>query len=414
MSVEEDSPNGFEAPRPAAKRMSSTVILVAVAIISGLVSVLVYSIFDTSGQKAAQQNQQKERASQTDNMPLTDNAPSGSGLAIAPPAPLPLPGQGQVESPAKALTPEQEALRREMEQVRKMKAQMELAALQSPLAVTISMENRRQDGNAVTRQGQDNRGGRGSSDASSGAGSGSSVSSPSQQYDNAERRDKEAFLDSRSQRSGEWTLGHQRESGARCEIKTGTVIPGIMLTGINSDLPGKIIGQVSQNVYDTATGKLLLIPQGSRLFGVYDSRVAVGQDRVLIAWNRIVFPDGSAITIDSMPGTDQAGYGGAEDQVNNHYFRIFGSAMIMSMITGGMAYTMDAMRPETNTNSTQQNPTLRDEMGTALANQMGQASLQLLQQNVNIKPTLEIRPGFRFNIVLVKDLVFEAPYTRLR
>ena len=271
-----------------------------------------------------------------------------------------------------------------------MKAQMHLAALQAPLAVTISMENRRPD-SVVTRQ---------NISPSEGARTASSSESSSEQYDASDRRDKEAFLDTRSRRADEWTLGHQRQAGARCEIKTGTVIPGIMLTGVNSDLPGKIIGQVSQNVYDTATGRLLLIPQGSRLLGVYDSRVAVGQDRVLIAWNRIIFPDGSSITIDSMPGTDQAGYGGVEDQVNNHYFRIFGSAMIMSLISGGTAYAVDSLRPESSSNSNQ-NPTLRDEMGTALATQLGQASLQLLQQNVNIKPTLEIRPGFRFNICLL-------------
>lgn len=399
-----ESPNGFEPPKAKVVRMNSKVVLVIVAILSGMVSVLLYSIFDVSKSNETQQTQQKERAAQTDNLPLTEGAPSSSGLATAKPvANLPTIGEPQESSTQKPMTPEEEARRRDLEQIRRMKAQMHLAALQAPLAVTISMENRRPD-SVVTRQ---------NISPSEGARTASSSESSSEQYDASDRRDKEAFLDTRSRRADEWTLGHQRQAGARCEIKTGTVIPGIMLTGVNSDLPGKIIGQVSQNVYDTATGRLLLIPQGSRLFGVYDSRVAVGQDRVLIAWNRIVFPDGSSITLDSMPGTDQAGYGGVEDQVNNHYFRIFGSAMIMSLISGGTAYAVDSLRPESSSNSNQ-NPTLRDEMGTALATQLGQASLQLLQQNVNIKPTLEIRPGFRFNIVLIKDLVFEAPYAPMR
>lgn len=360
--AQDESPNGFEPPKAKAKRMSGTVILIIVAVISSLITILIYSIFDTSNDKETQQAQQKERAAQTDNLPLTEGAPSSSGLASsAKPESLAL-GKPQESSPTqKPLTPEEEAMRRDLEQIRRMKAQMQLAALQSPLAITISMENRRAD-SVVTRQNN--------TASSEQAKSVSSAESPSQQYDASDRRDKEAFLDSRSRRPDEWTLGHQRQAGARCEIKTGTVIPGIMLTGVNSDLPGKIIGQVSQNVYDTATGKLLLIPQGSRLFGVYDSRVAVGQDRVLIAWNRIVFPDGSSITIDSMPGTDQAGYGGVEDQVNNHYFRIFGSAMIMSLISGGTAYAVDSLKPESSGNSNQ-NPTLRDEMGTAVATQLG-------------------------------------------
>lgn len=398
---QEESPNGFEPPRPNAKRMSGVVMLIGVAVISSLVSILIFSIFNTDGDKAAQQNLQKERAAQTDNLPLTEGEPSSKGLAVAPATTPQEPVQ--VEPAPEPLTPEQEAMRRDLEQIRRMKMQMHLAALQSPLAVTVSMENHRSQSDAsVTRQGV------------SAAQSTSTPEAANQQYDASDRRDKEAFLDARSRRSDAWTLEQTRQAGSPCEVKTGTVIPGIMLTGINSDLPGKIIGQVSQNVYDTATGKLLLIPQGSRLFGVYDSRVAVGQNRVLIAWNRIIFPDGSSVSIDSMPGTDQAGYGGVEDEVNNHYFRIFGSAIIMSLISGGMAYTADSLRPESSGNTQNQNPTLRDEMGTALANQLGQASLQLLQQNVNIKPTLEIRPGFRFNIVLVKDLVFEAPYSPMR
>jgi type IV secretion system protein VirB10 len=103
--------------------------------------------------------------------------------------------------------------------------------------------------------------------------------------------------------------------------------------GINSDLPGQIMAQVAQNVYDTPTGKHLLIPQGSRLVGSYSSDVAYGQSRVLVAWQRIVFPDGKAMDIGTMPGADSAGYAGFNDQVNNHYLRLFGSAFLMSGVT---------------------------------------------------------------------------------
>ena len=123
----------------------------------------------------------------------------------------------------------------------------------------------------------------------------------------------------------------------RYELRAGFVVPATMISGINSELPGQVIGQVSQNVYDTPTGKYLLIPQGSRLVGAYSSDVVYGQERVLVAWQRIVFPDGKAMDIGAMPGADGAGYAGFHDKVNNHYLRTFGSALLMSAIIAGPA-----------------------------------------------------------------------------
>ena len=228
-------------------------------------------------------------------------------------------------------------------------------------------------------------------------------------YDPAADKDKEAFF-GRAEKDASWILPHSRTAGQPLELKTGAVIPGVMVTGINSDLPGNIIAQVSQNVFDTATGRQLLIPQGAKLFGVYDSRVIYGQERVLVAWNRLMFPDGSAVTLGAMPGSDMAGNAGYTDKVNNHYLRIFGSAILMSMITGGMSYSMDSL----DSGGDSDNPTLQDEMGAALASQLGQATLQLLQKNLNIKPTLEIRPGYQFNVIVTKDIVFEQPYRNQR
>jgi type IV secretion system protein VirB10 len=194
---------------------------------------------------------------------------------------------------------------------------------------------------------------------------------------------------------------------AEDELKTGTVIPGVMVSGVNSDLPGSLLAQISQNVYDTATGRHLLLPQGAKLYGVYYSRVVYGQERVLIAWNRVIYPDGSSVTLGAMPGTDTAGYAGFHDQVDNHYLRIFGSAIMMSFITGGMSYAVDQAA---NTSGGTTSTTMHDEMVSALAAQLGQTTIQLLQKNLNIKPTLEIRPGYQFNIVITKDVVFRGPY----
>ncbi len=206
----------------------------------------------------------------------------------------------------------------------------------------------------------------------------------------------------------EWTSPHSREGGAEFELKTGGVIPGIMLTGINSQLPGQITAQVSQNVYDTATGDYLLVPQGTRLLGFYDSKVSAGQERIFVAWNRLIFPDGSAMILGEFPGADHAGYSGLSDEVNNHYLRLFGNAALMAIITGGMAYAVDSFMPDNDDDD--DSPSLQSEMGSELASRIGQASMALLEKNLSIAPTLTIRPGFRFNIVVIKDLVFTRPY----
>jgi len=190
------------------------------------------------------------------------------------------------------------------------------------------------------------------------------------------------------------------------ELRAGFVIPGTLISGINSELPGQIMSQVSQNVYDTATGKYLLIPLGSRLVGSYSSEVAYGQSRVLVAWQRIVFPDGKALDIGSMPGADEAGYSGAHDQVNNHYWRLFSAAFFMSAVTAGISYTQD----KNNSGSINGNPTAGSEMSQALGQQLGQVTAQLISKNMNIAPTLEIRPGYRFNIIVTKDITFSKPY----
>ncbi|WP_020405874.1 TrbI/VirB10 family protein [Hahella ganghwensis] len=187
------------------------------------------------------------------------------------------------------------------------------------------------------------------------------------------------------------------------ELRAGFVIPAILLSGINSDLPGQIMGQVSQNVYDTATGRHLLIPQGSRLVGSYSSDVAYGQNRVLVAWQRIVFPDGKAMDIGSMPGSDSAGYSGFHDQVNNHYFRLFGSAILMSGVTAGISLSQ---KDDSDSDSQRTS----DALSEALGQQLGQVASQLISKNMNIAPTLEIRPGYRFNVIAVKDLTFSSPY----
>jgi type IV secretion system protein VirB10 len=293
------------------------------------------------------------------------------------------------------------------ETLRKRKEQAYFAALSSPLVA------KRGGAAAGAKQGEpqpDQPGPGSGSLVKNTINSSANTSAPGPDgYDPAADVDKEGFFTRADTRDGEggWLSRHTREAGRKYEVKTGTVIPAVMVTGINSDLPGVMIAQISQTVFDTATGKYLLFPQGAKLYGVYDARVIYGQRRVLVAWNRVVFPDGSSVTLGAMPGADMSGYSGFEDQVDNHYFRIFGSAVLMSAITGGISYAVD-----NNSNSSygSDKTTFQDAMSSALAAQVGAAAMRLLEKNLNIKPTLEIRPGYQFNVVATKDIAFKGPY----
>lgn len=190
------------------------------------------------------------------------------------------------------------------------------------------------------------------------------------------------------------------------ELQAGTIIPGILITGINSDLPGQITAQIRENVYDTISGQYLLIPQGAKLTGLYDSQITYGQERVLVVWNRIIFPNGQSIDLEGMPGVDISGYSGFNDVVDNHYTKIFGSVILMSVLSAGAQLS----QPQQSNNpfsAPTVNQTLAQSLGTNIAN-VGTA---ILSKNLNIQPTLIIRPGYCFNISVTKDIVFPGIYS---
>ena len=188
------------------------------------------------------------------------------------------------------------------------------------------------------------------------------------------------------------------------ELKRGSVIPATLTTGINSDLPGRITAQVSQSVYDSATGHRLLIPQGTKLFGRYDSKVSFGQKRVLVVWTDIIFPNGSTLQIGGMSGTDAQGYGGFSDKVNNHYLKTFGSAVLIALIGTGI----DIAIPESSTLAIQD--TASDATRRNFAETFGRVADRTIQRNMDVQPTLEIRPGYKFNVLVDQDLVFTIQY----
>jgi type IV secretion system protein VirB10 len=202
-----------------------------------------------------------------------------------------------------------------------------------------------------------------------------------------------------------WVSGSAMEIPSRFMIRAGAVIPAVLLSGINSDLPGQILAQVSENVYDAATGRYLLIPQGTRLIGGYSSEVQYGQSRVFAVWQRLVFPDGRAYDLGSHPATTGAGYAGMRDRVNFHLMRVFGSALLMSAVVAGVSYSQD-QGGSSGDNGTR----MSDSLSEALGQQMGQVTVEMIRRNMNISPTIEIRPGFRLNVMLVRDVAFKSSY----
>ena len=190
------------------------------------------------------------------------------------------------------------------------------------------------------------------------------------------------------------------------ELKAGTIIPGIMITGINSDLPGSIIAQVSENVWDTATGRHVLIPKGTRILGVYDSEIAFGQRRVLLVWNRLVFPNGTTLDIAGSPGVDQAGYSGLSGNVNEHWGTMLKTALFASVFVAGA----EIVYGEDSQSTGNENKSPRDVAAESLAGAILDMGSRLMDRASGIQPTISIRPGKRMGIFVQRDVVFPYPY----
>ncbi|HHM8840635.1 TPA: TrbI/VirB10 family protein [Pseudomonas aeruginosa] len=188
------------------------------------------------------------------------------------------------------------------------------------------------------------------------------------------------------------------------QVMAGTVIGGALVTGIKSDLPGDVIATVTEPVYDTATGKFLLIPQGSRILGRYNSQVSYGQSRVQVVWNRIILPDTSSLTLDNLVGTDPAGYAGLEDGVDWHWDRIFAGAALTTLLGIGA----ELAAPENRQDGDRVIIAGRDSAQDSI-NQVGQ---EMTRRNLNIQPTLTSRPGLPVRIIVNRDLVLR-PYQPL-
>lgn len=183
------------------------------------------------------------------------------------------------------------------------------------------------------------------------------------------------------------------------QVLAGSVIAASLITGLNSDLPGLAVAQVTQNVYDTVTGQILLIPQGARLIGKYDSVIAFGQSRALLIWQRIIMPDGSSIQINNLPATDTAGYAGLEDQVDYHTWALLKGVVLSTLLGVGTELSLG-----------HEDSDLVRAIRQAAQGAVNQAGQRIVERHLNVQPTITVRPGWPLRVIVNKDLVFSRPF----
>lgn len=183
-------------------------------------------------------------------------------------------------------------------------------------------------------------------------------------------------------------------------LQAGSVISAALVTGIRSDLPGMVTAQVTENIYDSPTGRYLLIPQGTKLVGQYDSQVAFAQSRVQLVWNRLIMPDGESIVLERQPGADTQGYSGIEDEVDNHWGTLFKAALLSTILSVGS---------EAGTSSSNSQNNLAQAIRSGASNSFSQTGQQIVERNLKVQPSLTIRPGFPVRVIVNCDLVL-APY----
>jgi len=203
---------------------------------------------------------------------------------------------------------------------------------------------------------------------------------------------RRAFLERASDRR---TVSGERLSGLASPniLQAGSVIPAALITGLRSDLPGFVTAQVTQNVYDSPTGRILLIPQGSRLIGDYDADVSLGQSRVLLAWSRLILPDGRSIVLERQPATDPRGFAGLQDRTDYHWGDVLKAALISTLLgvgseagSGGDGQLVRAIR-------------------RGAQDSVTRAGEQVVSRELDVRPTLTIRPGFPVRVLVTRDLV---------
>lgn len=241
--------------------------------------------------------------------------------------------------------------------------------------------------------------------ASAGAGATAAGRAANAADDPNKQQRKEQFLkEAESQPDRSYLPETRRPAISKYELAVGWKIPAALECGANTDLPGQLCAIVRENVCDSATGKYLLIPQGTKVVGTYDSQVAIGQERILVVWNQLQFEDGSSLDLKGMPGADQAGYAGFDAEVNNHYTRAVAMTGMMSIFSAGVQLSQPQTAQGTGA------PTAGQTIAASIGQQVGQLGVQVTQRQLQIQPTLTRERGYRFNIMLTRKVVFPGAH----
>jgi type IV secretion system protein VirB10 len=394
-------------PRPRVTRLNKRALALGIVLLCLVVVAAILSL----GQVSREQQQRAEEAPRPEATadPFWETQPDGVAQPPAPaepegePAEQPSPGEPELFDPAEIASPvEDPEMREEMARLRRaMEARPKVSGFQRS-ATTATTAAPSQSAAAAGPRGLDGI------DREILSSLGTGDREPDGVLSQNNQEGKRTFL----QEAGADDLTYESPYRVRLpvspyEVVAGSVIPAVLLTEANSDLPGMLTAQVRENVYDTVTGQMLLIPQGTRIVGVYDSSVTFGQERLLVAWQRLLFPDGSKLNLGSMPGVDLAGAAGFRDRLNRHTFRIWSNALLLSVLSAGLQLSQERESGEDGSRSDD----VRSTLSAALGQSLGQVVTDTVRRNMNVQPRIEIRPGYRFNVWVQRDLVLPGPYT---
>jgi len=231
-----------------------------------------------------------------------------------------------------------------------------------------------------------------------------SGSSPSS--DGSGQDERLAFLaNAAASASHDWLLSDRRDDPSPFVLRAGSVIPATLLTGVNADLPGLLVAQVREDVFDSVTGRYRLIPNGTKIVGTYDDHVVQGQNRVLVVWNRLLYPDGSNLDLRGMAGVDPSGYAGFDAKVDTHLGKTVGSALLLSIIGAGAQLSQPQRSVVIGAP-----PDIGQTIAGAMGQQIANDSIQLAQRQMQIPPALTVAPGYRFDVLVDRDIVLSRPY----
>ncbi len=386
-------------------KISAKAGFIAALLLAGLVGLIVYGISTAGHRRAANATAANLTKASEQQTPWWNAIPDAQPSALRLPT-LPLPAQvppllkqaeNSVHVPALApiSSTQMQAAQLAHEQEERRRALLD-AAQAAPVMVRLNENGTPQLASATQPA-------PGSPPSPSGASRIAGNASQSPASESADERD--AFLTSAASASRDRIFAARQDDASPYELHAGSVIPAVLLTGINADLPGTIVAQVRNDVFDSVTGRYLLIPRGTRLVGTYDNRIVQGQRRVLVAWTRLLYPDGSSVDLLGMPGTDEAGYAGFGANVDEHLNKVFTSALLLSIIGAGAQLSQPQQ-----SSSLYAAPSVGQTIAGAVGQQIGNTSIQLTQRQLEVPPTLQVAAGYLFNVLVDRDIVLTAPY----